>query len=192
MNERGESVELFLPDGTSGAPAALRAEFSWCGDRFGHRLTWVEAGRERTLLESIEGRSEDRWPPSPALQQLSFHGSGTDRVALLVGMAGKSHYSLSVEPCPAERGIVFDVACRLNEPAELLVSSYLAAGFESPAPGTAVRAFGSTRCTVTLDSSLPPSSQSLNLKQQQLSIGPLAGRSSGRETARWKYRLTIA
>ena len=37
---------------------------------------------------------------------------GAARVALLVGMAGRSHWSLSAEVVPAEQRITLDVACR--------------------------------------------------------------------------------
>src|SRR6185295_18953513 len=82
-------------------------------DRYAHRIALVCDSETTPLAESVEGWPEDDWPPSPALQQLQMEdrprqsphphplpkGEGEDHaVALLVGMAGHSHWSLGVEP----------------------------------------------------------------------------------------------
>ncbi|MFM7073965.1 MAG: hypothetical protein ACKO38_19435 [Planctomycetota bacterium] len=75
----------------------------------------------RSLLESCEGQSGDIWPASPPLQQLLVESRAeAGQVALLVGMAGRSHWSLSVEPLADRIGFRFDAACRLSGPPEWL------------------------------------------------------------------------
>lgn len=85
--------------------------------QFGPAVTW--------LLESIEGTPDDDWPPSPALQELHLEERPDGRrLALLVGMAGTSHWSLSVELDPVQRRALFDVACRVKRPPGKLGSAY--------------------------------------------------------------------
>ncbi|HUY32922.1 MAG TPA: hypothetical protein VMV69_09085 [Pirellulales bacterium] len=84
-------------------------------------LAWAEGA----LLESIEGTPDDEWPASPALKELHFEDRADGRrLALLVGMAGKSHWSLSVELDAAASRLTFDVACRLRGAPERLGSRY--------------------------------------------------------------------
>jgi len=92
----------------------LHVEFERQLDRYGHTISMVDpSGGITPLLRSGEGVTEDDWPPSPPLQTLSMEKLSDARtVALLVGMAGRSHWSESVEPVIGEAKIVFDVACR--------------------------------------------------------------------------------
>src|ERR1044072_2775417 len=67
----------------------LSIEFLWLSDRFQQVISIVAAdGQRQQLLESIEGSSDDAWPPSPPLQSLTIEDRPASRVALLVGMAG--------------------------------------------------------------------------------------------------------
>lgn len=77
---------------------------------------------ETTLLESIEGDSTEDWPASPAIQECTIESRTTGDVALLVGMAGKSFWSISIH-FEAD-SLVFDVACRHQAPPAFLGSSY--------------------------------------------------------------------
>ena len=110
----------------------LRVEFSREGDRYAHAIYLLEGDAEICVLESVEGDAADGWPPSPPLQALEFE-KWTDggRLALLVGMAGRNHWSVSAELDPDEDQVVCDVACRLqeapDEPGDLR-SSYLVHG----------------------------------------------------------------
>jgi hypothetical protein len=94
--------------------AGLRVRFFWHGDRFAHDVWIHDAGQWICALQSVEGSPEDDWPPSPPFQSLNIEPRNDDRfVALLVGMAGKSHWSASAAidlllPC-----VHFDVACRV-------------------------------------------------------------------------------
>lgn len=107
------------------------------GDRLHQSIEWLaaadsqstvsagqSAGVDRSttrfapcLLESLEGQSGDIWPASPPMQQLLIESRAeAGHVALLVGMAGRSHWSLSVEPLADRVGFRFDAACRLGGP----------------------------------------------------------------------------
>lgn len=107
-------------DGTMEKPAAvleagdLRAVFVRRGDRYAHRIeirdeptrTWTVA------LVSQEGTDEEPWPPSPPFQQLHVEHRKEGDVVLLVGMAGRSHWSAAVDVSPDGKSLRFDVAAR--------------------------------------------------------------------------------
>ena len=116
--------EILETHGTGGI--RLGVVFHWQADRFGHSICLLEAGGTHLpLLESIEGLPPDDWPQSPPLQSLHCESlpDGT-RVALLVGMAGKGHWSASIGPRADENRLVFDVACRASESGGQLGTSY--------------------------------------------------------------------
>jgi hypothetical protein len=114
MNNDGVAIECGL----------LRIEFVWSADRYRHRIL-TSAPHGESILTSREGRADEKWPPSPPLQSLHLEDRpGGVPLSMLVGMAGRSHWSMSVE-ADAERGrLVFDVACRVSEQPLWLGSSY--------------------------------------------------------------------
>jgi len=68
------------------------------------------------LLESIEGSPADEWPASPPLQSLHCEAlPDGSHVALLVGMAGRGHWSASIGPQANDSRLVFDMACRASQ-----------------------------------------------------------------------------
>jgi hypothetical protein len=96
--------------------------FAW-QDRIAHSVEIQQNGSSQ-IWESVEGNDQQDWPPSPPFQNLSIQRIRESDVALLVGMAGKSHWSLSVD-IDAERGSIrFDVACRITTDAGQLRSTY--------------------------------------------------------------------
>lgn len=107
------------------AGRCLRVVFLWERDRYAHRIEVVEQGLVTNCLTTEEGSISDQWPPSPTLQQHSMvEGHEGKQVALLVGMAGKSHWSASVEGDATTTSLVFDVACRVGRRPRWLGSSY--------------------------------------------------------------------
>ena len=103
----------------------LRIVFTRLGDRFAHTIEAFIDERFRSVLSSMEGTADEAWPPSPPFQQLHFEERpGGVRVALLVGMAGTSHWSAAVELDPATGEATFDVACRLRSVPMHLGSRY--------------------------------------------------------------------
>ncbi|MBS0211541.1 MAG: hypothetical protein JSS27_21575 [Planctomycetes bacterium] len=117
----------------------LIVEFVRQADRVGHRLLYqVAADWVVPVFQSIEGSPDERWPASPALQHLHFETQAGRRVALLVGMAGRSHWSASVSTDEAGEALIFDIACRLHSPAERLGSEYRAATWPADVPRPAL------------------------------------------------------
>jgi hypothetical protein len=114
--------------------AGLRVRFLWNTDRYGHEI-WLPDGADWSCaLSSLEGSPQDDWPASPPLQSLAIdHRDDGTSVALLVGMAGKSHWSASLQIDPQLPGVRFDVACRVRDPqAGPLGSIYQVLAHRSP------------------------------------------------------------
>lgn len=115
----------------------LQLVFWWYNDRYAHYVARTRAFDdempERRYLDSMEGMSNNIWPDSPPLQECHLEGRSDGRiVALLVGRAGTSHWSLSVLCDPAAGSLLFEVACRLRGEPEWLGSRYAAS---RPRPG---------------------------------------------------------
>ena len=105
----------------------LLVEFTDAGDRQGHAVFAVDGSERVCLLTSVEGSGEEPWPASPPLQDLHIESRGDERcVALLVGRAGGSHWSMSVEADPLAEWLTFDIACRLRTMPQWLGSTYQA------------------------------------------------------------------
>ncbi len=104
----------------------LRAVFVRRGDRFAHRVEVRDAASQAwiTALESDEGTDEEHWPPSPPFQQLHVERRKEGDVVLLVGMAGRSHWSAAVDVGPDGKTLRFDVAVRLQSAGASLGSTY--------------------------------------------------------------------
>jgi hypothetical protein len=119
-------------DGSVEKPAAmleagdLRAVFVRRGDRYAHRIEARDAATQAwtVVLESHEGTDEEHWPPSPPFQQLHVEHRKEGDVVLLVGMAGRSHWSAAVDVSPDGKSLRFDVAVRVQVSAERLRSDY--------------------------------------------------------------------
>ena len=93
--------------------------FRWTDDRFDHS---IRLGADEVSCR--RGSDKDSWPDSPPIQQLSIEQIDGRSVALGVGCAGKSHWSLSVEP--TTDGFRFDWACRAKETPTRLGTAYAA------------------------------------------------------------------
>jgi hypothetical protein len=166
---RSETIEAVGNDGIR-----LRLEFRWQGDRYGHLISRIRFGRDpEPLLESIEGAPSDAWPPNPPLQSLTFQTlpSGAS-AALLVGMAGRSHWSASVEAVPNTAELIFDVACRHSDGPLYLGSQYRT--FVPTEKAFFVRG---------LVSEIQQQAENLLIQPQ---ITP-----TGSQTTRWKYVVSL-
>ncbi len=90
-----------------------------------HAIEINASGHWRRALESIEGTPADDWPPSPALQNLNQSDlPDGSRGVLLVGMAGKSHWSAAITADAANGLLKFDIACRAGAAPDHLGSAY--------------------------------------------------------------------
>ncbi len=170
------SAEVVLDAG------GLRVVFFRQQDRFAHRLEVVGEQGAAVLFQSVEGTDAERFPPSPPLQELHVEQRpGSVQVALLVGMAGKNHWSLSCTFDPALGQITFEPACRLREPPAFLGSSYrlgpdvVRAGerWQTPAGG----------CTLSSDALLEPQGDQVALRAAVASQLPA--------TVLWSYRFSL-
>jgi hypothetical protein len=177
----------------------LRAAFNWWVDRYGHAISVVHAsGRISTVFTSIEGDANDAWPASPPLQSISVEEVASGRnAALLVGMAGRSHWSASVEAIPDQAALVFDVACRIGSVPAKLGSRYtVAEGQLVSGPGDKKREFaaillGSLGVRVYREH-VPGCEAKLRLPESgELVIRPDVGETAT-STVRWRYRIEVA
>jgi hypothetical protein len=154
------------------ADSGLYVEFAWRGDRYQHVIAIRQAdGTRRPLLESVEGSEADDWPPSPPLQSLTIEELANGRTAaLLVGMAGRSHWSASIEATPGGGELVFDLACRHSGNCDQLSSRYR---WLIPADQQALMTIAASPGRVTDDGEV-------------LTISP-ASDSNTKPTARWRF-----
>lgn len=170
----------------------LIAAFLRHDDRTGHRIDF----RDRGLLQSVESDSSEPWPLSPPLQQLSIEDLGAGPVGLLVGMAGKSHWSVSVEA--REEMLVFDVACRVRGEPERLGSTYRVdgeIGVEPDDDGVTLHCpEGMLRLLLDHDEALAAARIHFDPQARRLAllVDPQAvdSQPGAATTLRWRYRLT--
>ena len=103
----------------------IEAVFERSDDRIAHTIRLGSGTAAQPLLISHEGHGEQPWPASPPLQQLHLEERPGDvQVALLVGMAGSSHWSMSCEADPHAKTLTFDVAVRVKRSIQKLGSLY--------------------------------------------------------------------
>jgi hypothetical protein len=164
----------------------LRASFERRGDRIAHTIELAVGDATVVLLESCEGSAEEHWPASPPVQELERAPSapasqpldaGTPQVAWLIGRAGASHWSASVE-ANADGSITFDMACRLREKPVWLGSHYrvLADGASS---GLAIETLDGCQLATAADSHA----------DSRISIAAEVPDGEFPRTIRWRYRL---
>jgi hypothetical protein len=156
------------------AAGRMCIEFARDADRYRHEIVVWAGDSWRTVLASKEGSEDDEWPPSPPLQELHIEPrTPRNEVALLVGRAGRSHWSLSVESDVACGALIFDVACRSSAAANRLQSSYLLTG-----PG------------LTFDLQILEGELRRDVDEADLSIVPRGDPgTSGVHTFRWRYKI---
>ncbi len=98
-------------------------------DRLAHGFWW-EASSETLdmvrIMTSCEGTPQDTWPASSPFQQIVREEIGTEKklVLLAVGMAGKTHWSGTVEGDAMTEAIAMDFAARVNATPDFLGSTY--------------------------------------------------------------------
>jgi hypothetical protein len=107
---------------TAGAAAVV---FAWAGDRWRHVVTVADG----VYLVSLEGPADPagdpRWPASPVFTEVSRVEVAGRPAILGVGCSGRSHFSASVTVHPTVPDtLLFEVACRLQEPPAWIGSTY--------------------------------------------------------------------
>ena len=192
-------VHVLSARGKSGI--VLRVSFVWWVDRFGHVISLATSPqRSASVLQSVEGDAQEPWPASPPLQSVSLEKLADGRqAALLVGMAGRSHWSASVETMPQQAALVFDVACRLTSQPGNLSSRYnVVDGQILSGPGDKQREYIEIRSdgppVRIYREAVPDNEVKLRLPEPgELVIRPaivVAGPNP--TTIRWKYRIEVA
>jgi hypothetical protein len=171
-------------------PAVLEAagwhvSFHACGDRIAHTIGLNIDGRIVPLLASVEGTSDDDWPPSPPLTTVeTTHQAGAQQ-AMLLGMAGRSHWSLSVVLDEAARCLRFDVACRLKERPRQLGSCYRSmVSAQSPGDGMQLSVDG-RRVRVEA----PSHQLAMQITPDGLNVPVEPAHGDFPQTVRWSYAI---
>ena len=117
-----------------------------CDDRLGHGFWWQASSSESNVpsnrtelpigatiespikvMTSCEGTPQDIWPSSSPFQQIVREEIGTEKklVLLAVGMAGKTHWSGTIEGDAMTEAIAMDFAARVSAVPDFLGSTYL-------------------------------------------------------------------
>lgn len=181
----------------------LRATLLRAGDRFSHFLELVATGGESfagdtslRVADAIDGDPRSDWPPSPPLQQVHFESRPpAARVALLVGMAGRSHWSLSIEPLADQATLLFDAACRIDRTPDLLGHAWHVAESLGDAKVEPLRATWRTdlaNLTINVEPAhdgLARTELSVNDRHCAVRVIPMASRFPA--TIRWRFTWTV-
>jgi hypothetical protein len=159
----------------------LRVRFVWYGDRYAHEVSVRSGDAWLPALVSVEGSPAHDWPASPPFQSLHIEQRDDGRtLALLVGMAGKSHWSASIEIDPPSACVLFDVACRARDcHAGSLGSAYRLLEAQVGEPLLAIESehrFGPTELKST---------------EHGARIEALVEAEGNPQTIRWDYRLRL-
>jgi hypothetical protein len=162
----------------------LQLRITTLHDRHGHVIEASVDSSLVTLLESVEGDASQPWPPSPALQSLDITELECGPVALLVGMAGQSHWSASYEARTNEGSLVLDWACRSSREPSHLGTTYrlndnVQVELASDTSGEIV--WGSSRWPIKATHGR------LSLEDGRLSVVPTAP--AGKQSPRWAMRV---
>ncbi len=188
-------------------PLVLKVLFQQQADRWEHRIVLVdtdsaEEEKETTLLKSVEGTSEQTWPPSPPLQDASCHRLETGDALLAVGMAGTSHWSasFSVEVAKTESeppSMLADLAClfKKDQPANAssLGSCYeLGSGIEVLNEQTNRLQIKTGDIVISIESVAGGDwSSNMAIEDRQLTIHPNELSADKRRATRWGFRFSI-
>ena len=167
------------------------------GDRIGHTIEALAGGSAALLLASVEGTAAEPWPASPPFQQAHLESRpGGRQVVLLVGMAGSSHWSASVEIDPASDAALFDVACRMHGRADWLGSRYRVSGRQAACESEKLRvahgvtaAPGESELSLGLELVTGGDGARLALAAGEARVDLGAVESATARTVRWLYRV---
>ncbi|GIW96182.1 MAG: hypothetical protein KatS3mg110_4223 [Pirellulaceae bacterium] len=180
-------IHLPTPEGRIAVAFAFRI------DRFCHRVDWVSEKTVLPLLSSAEGDDQQPWPTSPPIQQLD-QLQERDRVVLLgLGMAGQSHWSISVSVDGASSRLVWDVACRIQGTPDWLGSTYrLWCAVDQEQDDTLAFALPDATCRLCAADS-PPGRCCMERQAEWVMLIPDEPPQASRfvATYRWRYYLQV-
>jgi len=129
MHTVGDRTTAGSATGSAAAKRLSAGGTSVTFDRVGDRWRHVVSAAGGFRAESVEGPDaaghDPRWPASPVLAEVTLMDTPAGSALVGVGRAGRSHFSASITPHPTHPDtLVFDVACRLQEPPGSLGSTY--------------------------------------------------------------------
>lgn len=120
--EPNTSAELTVGDPNT---LGLALRLIWQQDRFGHVIELLRNGQRQPLLSTVADAPQAAWPNNTPLQQASLETIDGRLAILGVGLAGTSHWSLSIETLTGDNvGLRIDCACRCSSIPERLGSRY--------------------------------------------------------------------
>lgn len=180
------------------AGAGVSVIFAPSEDRF---IQQIEvSGVTLQAVDEAAGFAES-WPPSPPLQDVHLEQRPNGRqLALMIGRAGLSHWSISCELDSSSGEVLFDVACRIKEPIGWLGSTYqLAPGvsFHGDHREGELRLDKDTLCRLVTEDDCemewdPDWGQIIFSPQVQAVQSDDSSGTSFPRTIRWRYRLIPA
>lgn len=194
QSEKIMTTEPTILEVSNANGVGLRVTFEWHRDRYRQLIECIHQQQSQLVLSSLEGSSDDDWPPSPPFQQLSLEGSCDDQQTLfLVGMAGKSHWSGSVEVRQESSQIIFDVACRCHGFPQFLGSVYTNDSVESEIgdDNTALLTTATGAVRLQLEPTAGDDPECRLSIGRQITIQRPNSSSSVPCTLRWKYCLRV-
>jgi len=128
----GDASVCYLPMSAAAlrAPVSLTIgrttlKFTWVHDRWTHEVLLPDGSAWRSLEGPSALGGDPRWPGSPVIVELSRLEGPSGPAILGVGLAGRSHFSVSIGRAEAD-GIRCECAVRIMEPPAWLGSSYAA------------------------------------------------------------------
>jgi hypothetical protein len=171
----------------------LSVEAHRIGDRFDWRILWEPlSALAIPLLQSVPSTKETAWPAFPPLQELAQECHSDMEVLLGVGMAGRSHWSVSID-CRQQAqqpAIVFDFACRLSgSPTFLGACWVLGNGLVALPPASLDLPWLIRQNETTIATLIPNHYTSLHLEGEQVQVIPLSERGVFQGTVRWGFRI---
>jgi hypothetical protein len=115
-------------------------------------------------------------------------------MGLSIGMAGKSHWSQSVETAATAPCLTFDVACRIHRQPLWLGSSYRANHPVEVLSASSVRLTLAAGVALTLTGEAPDGASSVRMEVSGNHVAIVAdlGRLPLPSTVRWRYRVALA
>jgi hypothetical protein len=175
----------------------LQLRFAFRNDRFAHEIWAADGDDWRPVMSSVEGTPEQSWPPSAPLQTLHVEARSEGPIALLVGMAGKCHWSASVELHAQRHQVRFELAARVRPPGSpWLGSTYqLAEGYRAvPVHGDRIELSASGGMHPGIAVQAAESGTLVELSNQDSVL--IAAReilvADTAATIRWSYRLELS
>jgi len=170
-------------------------------DRLGHGFWWQASSESKStdmvrIMTTCEGTPQDTWPASSPFQQIVREEIGTEKklVLLAVGMAGKTHWSGTIEGDAMNEAIAMDFAARVNTTPDFVGSTYLiddawTAELQTNSDGSNQSIslkHGKQDVRIVFDS-IGPHKLSLNANKLVLTFQPDFPATKRNQTLRWRF-----